>query len=494
MRAQIRIEGIERTVVSIILVLTVNGNLPGQSPASPLHPVELRCEYLVNPLGIDTPRPRFQWVLDSQPGERGRRQTAYQILVAATEASLRTGKGDLWDSGRADSSQSAQIPYGGNPLPSRLLCWWKVRVWDEQGKSSAWSELAHWSMGLLDPGDWQGGWIGSDIGSGDPHAVYLRGGMTLSKRLTRATAYICGLGYYELYLNGKRVGDHVLDPGFTDYDQRVLYVTYDVTGQLLAGANAVGVILGNGWFHPITPDLFGFEKAPWRQSPRLLVNIVLDYADGSRETVASDSSWKWSTGPLVFDCIRAGETYDAGLEMPRWNEPDYDDSHWKPAMPVPAPKGRLSAQMEPPLRVGEINRPLKLSEPKPGVYMFDLGVNLTGWVRFEAQGGPRKKITLEYNVALKPDGTLDMTNSHSHTYGRYQTDELILNGQGRGVIDPRFTYHGFRYVQVTGLAHKPALTSLEGRGVHTDWESAGEFSCSNPKINDLEKAVRRTLS
>ena len=204
-------------------------------------------------------------MLESPPGERGKKQTAYQILVAASEATLRTGHGDLWDSGKADSSQSVQVPYGGKPLSSRQRCWWKVRVWDEHGKTSAWSEPAQWSMGLLSPGDWQGGWIGSDIGPDDPHAVYLRREMKLSNRLTRATAYISGLGYYELYLNGKRVGDHVLDPAFTDYDKRVMYVTYDVTGQLLSGANAVGVILGNGWFHPITPDLFGFEKAPWRR-------------------------------------------------------------------------------------------------------------------------------------------------------------------------------------------------------------------------------------
>ncbi len=489
-----RLKGIERTMLAIILVLVVNGNLRGQSSIPLLRPVALRCEYLVNPLGVDTPQPRLQWVLESPPGERGKKQTAYQILVAASEATLRTGHGDLWDSGKADSSQSVQVPYGGKPLSSRQRCWWKVRVWDEHGKTSAWSEPAQWSMGLLSPGDWQGGWIGSDIGPDDPHAVYLRREMKLSKRLTRATAYISGLGYYELYLNGKRVGDHVLDPGFTDYDQRVLYVTYDVTGQLLTGANAVGVVLGNGWFHPITPDLFGFEKAPWRQPPKALINIDLDYADGSRETVASDNSWKWSTGPLVFDCIRAGVTYDAGLEMPQWNEPNFHDSLWKPAVTLPAPKGRLSAQMEPPLRVTETRKPVKLSEPKPGVYLYDLGVNLTGWVRFEAQGDPRQKITLESNVALKPDGTVDSTNSHSHTYGRYQIDKLILNGQGKGVIEPRFTYHGFRYVQVTGLKSKPALSSLEARGVHTDWESAGEFSCSNPKINNLEKAVRRTLS
>jgi alpha-L-rhamnosidase len=489
-----RLNGKAPTMLAILLLLLINGNLRGQGSISNLRPAALRCEYLVNPLGIDTPRPRLQWVLKSKPVERGKKQTAYEILVATSEAALRAGKGDLWDSGKVDSSQSAQVPYGGTPLLARLRCWWKVRVWDEHGNPSAWSGPAQWSMGLLGPGDWQGGWIGGDIGQDDPHAVYLRRAVKLSQRPTRATAYICGLGYYELYLNGKRVGDHVLDPAFTDFDHRVMYATYDVTGQILAGANAVGVILGNGWFHPITPDLFGFEKAPWRQTPRLLINVHLDYADGSHQTIASDTSWKWSTGPLVFNSVRSGETYDAGLEMPQWNEARYHDSVWKPAVDLPAPKGRLSAQMEPPMRATETRKPVKLSEPKPGVYLYDLGVILTGWVRFEALGEPGQKITLDYNEVLNPDGTLDTTNSNTHTYGRFQSDQLILNRQGQGAMEPRFTYHGFRYVQITGLKHKPEMASLEAREVHTDWESAGEFSCSNPKINHLEKAVRRTLN
>lgn len=478
----------------IVLTIIATGNLRGQSPVSSMHPAALRSEYLVNPLGIDTLRPRLQWELESSAGKRGKRQTAYRILVATSPANLRAGRGDLWDTGKVESSQTAQISYGGKPLTSRLQCWWKVRVWDEQGKASAWSGPAHWSMGLLDKSDWHGEWIGGNIGLDDPHAVYLRREMKLVKHPTRATIYICGLGYYELYLNGRRVGDHVLDPAFTDYNKRVMYVTYDVTSQFSTGANAVGVILGNGWFHPITPDLFGFEKAPWRQMPRLLINIDLEYADGSRETISSDTAWKWSTGPLVFNCIRGGETYDDRLAMPHWATSSFPDSEWKPAVSLPAPKGRLMAQMEPPMRVTETRKPVKVSEPEPGVYLFDVGVNLTGWVRFEAHGKPGQMITLEYNDALNPDGTLDTKNSHSHTYGRFQTDELILNGRGQEVIEPRFTYHGFRYVQVRGLSYEPSLSSLEALGVHTDWESAGEFSCSNPKINELEKAVRRTLS
>ncbi len=482
-------------LLSLILTLLLQAELRGETNTSRMKPVALRCEYLVNPLGIDVLQPRLSWVLESMhPGERGLKQTAYRILVATSEARLLAGQADLWDSGMEESNQSTQVVYTGKPLASRARCWWRVRVWDEQRRSSPWSEAATWTMGLLNFADWRGHWIGGITDPQDAHAIYLRKAFFLRRRPTRATVYICGLGYYELYLNGKRIGDHVLDPAFTDYDKRVLYVTYDLSGLLHQGANTIGVILGNGWYHPITPDLFGFEKAPWRQAPKLLMNADLKFSDGSRQVIASDSSWKWSTGPIVFNCIRGGETYDARLEKARWNEPRYDDAGWQGAVVVRAPRGQLKAQMEPPLRVTETVHPAKLSEPKPGIYLFDLGVNLTGWARLEVSGDPGQKISLDYNEVLHPDGTLDTKYSHSHTYGRFQVDELILNGQGRGVLEPRFTYHGFRYVQVTGLKHKPALSSLVGMGVHTDWESAGEFSCSNPKINQMEKAIRQTLS
>jgi alpha-L-rhamnosidase len=349
-------------------------------------------------------------------------------------------------------------------------------------------------MGLLHASDWAGHWISGSTGLNDASAVYLRHVARLPQRPVRATAYICGLGYYQLYLNGRRVGDHVLDPGFTDYDRRGLYVTYDVTNLLRVGENAVGVILGNGWFHPITPDLFGFERAPWRQPPKLLMNIDVEFSDGSRQTLASDPTWKWSTGPIVFNCIRAGITYDARANMPGWTEPHYVDANWLPAVQVDAPRGELRAQIQPPMRITESVHPVRLTEPKPHVYVFDLGTDLTGWVKFEAHGEPGQKITLQYNLMLKPDGTLDMKYCHSHTYGRFQTDELILDQHGKGMIEPGFTYHGFRFVEVTGLNYRPSLNSLTGVNVHTDWQAAGSFSCSNPMINRMQDAIRRTLS
>lgn len=479
----------------IVLLWPLLGIGQQEGASGSLEVGSLRCEYLVNPMGIDVPRPRLSWILEAEDsGARGLDQTGYQILVASDPAKLSPGKADLWDSGKVASDKSSQVEYSGKALPSGTLCWWKVRVWDQSGRVSAWSSPGMWSMGLLHASDWAGHWISGSVALNDAHAVYLRRVASLSQRPLRATAYICGLGYYQLYINGQRVGDHVLDPGFTDYDKRVLYVTYDVTHLLREGQNAVGVVLGNGWYHPIIPDLFGFEHAPWRSSPKLLLNIDVEFPGGSHETITSGSSWKWSTGPIVFNGIRAGITYNAGLAMPGWTQPEFNDSHWQPAVEVSAPKGQLTAQMEPPMRVTEIHHPVRLTEPKPNVFVFDFGVNLTGWARFEAHGEPGQKILLKYDLVLSPDGTADMQYCHSHTHGRFQTDELILNQQGEGELDPEFTYHGFRYVEVDGLNYTPSLGSLVGVTVHTDWQSAGSFASSNPKINRMQKAIRRTLS
>jgi alpha-L-rhamnosidase len=465
------------------------------SESSVLIPAGLRCEYLTDPLGIDAVRPRLSWTLAArETAARGLKQAAYRILVASSAAKLQANHPDVWDSGKVKSDGSNQVEYSGKPLHSRTQCWWKVRVWDQTGSPSPWSKPARWSIGLLQASDWSGHWISGSTGSAETEAVYLRRVADLPRLPSRATAYICGLGYYEFYVNSDRVGDHVLDPGFTDYNKRVLYVTYDVTRLMRRGKNVVSVILGNGWYHPVTPDLFGFENAPWREPPKLLVNIDLEYRDGSHQVIASDSSWKWSHGPVTFNCVRGGITYDARLEKPGWNETGYEAAGWLPARETAAPKGQLRAQMQPPIRVTETVSPVKLTEPRANIYVFDLGVNLTGWARFEAHGQPGQKITLKYDLVLNPDGTVNMKYCHSHTYGRFQTDELILDQHGRGVLEPRFTYHGVRYVQVEGLNYTPALSSLTARNAHTDWQPAGEFSCSDPMINRMQRAIQRTLS
>lgn len=454
---------------------------------------ELRCEYRVNPLGIDVVRPRLSWILQSS--QRGQKQTAYRVLVASSLEKLNSDEADLWDSGKVKSDRTIHLVYEGRPLKSRMRCWWKVRVWDKDGKASAWSKPGMWSMGLLSPSDWEADWIGAEQRalSGNPFvAIMLRRETALTKPVKSAAARICGLGYYEFFINGNRVGDHVLDPAFTDYTKRVLYVTYDITSLLKKGDNALGVILGGGFYRLATPDLFGFNKAPWTKAPKLLLEIDVEYTDGTRQSIISDRNWKWSTGPIVFNCLRGGETYDPRCEKQGWSHNGFDDGEWKQAIRLPAPGGRLASQQMPPIRVHKTIIPVKLTEPTPGVWVYDLGVNISGWVRFHTHGPAGQKVTLEFNELLNEDGTVNMAHCSSHTKGRFQRGELILSGRERDTFEPRFTYHGFRYVQIKGLPHKPDLANLVGRWVTTNPDPTGSFECSNDGINKIHELVTRT--
>lgn len=451
---------------------------------------DLRCEYLTDPLGIDVARPRLSWTLRSK--KPAQVQSAYQVLVASSMRNLRRDQGDLWDSGKVNSDESIHVIYAGKPLRSRARCYWKVRVWDKRGKASRYSRPAHWEMGLLSRREFGGKWLSaaaparSDV-SYEP-SPYFRKTFTLSKRVKRARAYICGLGYHELYLNGEKVGDHVLDPAFTRYDKRVLYATHDVTDQLVRNANAVAAVLGNGWYNMHTRAVWDFDKAPWRDRPTMMCQIYVQFADGSSKTITSDSSWKVSTGPIVFDSIRNGETYDAKLEMPGFSTADYDDSAWEPALVVPGPEGKLAAQMLPPIKVTKTIKPLRLTEPKAGVYVFNMGQNIAGWARLKVRGPAGTKVVMKYAERLNANGTIDQEE-----IGKFikqwepQTDTYILKGHGIEIWEPRFVYHGFQYVQVTGLAEKPTLDTLCGRVVHTSFEPVGEFVCSNDLFNSIQR-------
>lgn len=447
----------------------------------------LRCENQDNPIGIDALQPRLSWWMLSPV--RGQRQTAYCVLVASSEALLRRDKGDLWNSGKVLSDQSAQVLYAGKPLTSGMRYYWKIRVWDIDNKPTPWSQTSFWTMGLLNKDDWKGSWIGARPGtpSGQRHpfrdgkrkeigtidtadgpAVLLRRQVILDKKPVRATVYICGLGYYELYINGRRVSENRLDPAFTDYMRRVLYVTYDVSNLVKPGENAVSVMLGNGFYNLQTPDLFQLEKAPWRTPPKMRLNMVVEFSDGSSSTFVSDDKWKWATGPIRFNCIRGGETIDARKDLGRWMETGYDDSAWKPVLEVVPPLGRLSPQALPPIRISEQFQPQSITEPKPGVYLVDFGRNLAGWVRLTASGHKGQLVTLDYNEAIHEDGTLDKKAQTTHTYGRYQHEECILSGATNEVFEPRFTYHGFRYVEINGLDKPPRSEDLTAFRLHTN--------------------------
>jgi alpha-L-rhamnosidase len=444
---------------------------------------DLRCENLENPTGIDAAQPGLSWILDSTG--RGRDQAAYQILVASSRENLADDNGDLWNSGRVNSSQSVQVSYAGKPLASGALCFWKVRVWDDQGTVSEWSQPAFWTMGLLQPEDWRAKWVGLDgeVVTNESRrlpARWLRKEFAAPNEIKRATVCFSGLGWSELYINGEKIGDHVLSPPLSEYPKRVYYETFEVAGRLKPGANAVGVVLGNGRFyapsraHPTKTLSFGF--------PKLLLQLHVEYADGTATNIVSDESWKLTTnGPIVANNEYDGEEYDAREEFPGWSEPGFDDSQWQPVQIVSAPGGVLSGVRQEPIRVTQKLKPVSVKELNPGVFIFDMGQNMVGWCQLKVRGPAGTQVELRHAETLKPDGSLYTANLRSAR----ATDIYTLKGHGEEVWQPRFTLHGFRFVEMTGYPGRPTLDSLIGCVVNDDLPVTGEFECSNPLLNQI---------
>ncbi|MFH1745898.1 MAG: glycoside hydrolase family 78 protein [Planctomycetota bacterium] len=623
-------------------------------------PANLRCEYLVDPLGIDETAPRLSWeMVDSR---RGAVQTAYYILVADDRQKLDAGVGNLWDTGQVAGDESIQIVYAGKPLRARMQLWWKVRVWDKNGNPSPWSAPGRWSMGLLEPGDWQANWIGDptapppvsspnngyhseladnpetqkwiDIDLGQSSAIdavrlfparpynwirdepgflfpvrfkilvasradfndavtvvdrtpedvpgpgaepqtyefspvegrYIRllatrlrerdsgqfglalaemqvlskdvnvaGGKEVSAsdsierpewsirflvdddlvshglmgmeplvppmlrksfvfderaKMARAVVYVTALGLYELHINGQRVGDRRLAPEWTDYHQRVQYQTYDVSELLRAGENVIGVQLADGWYAgriglaQIVPG--GPPRAIYGRQPRLLLQLEIERADGELERIVSDESWRLTTdGPLRVADLLDGEVYDARQDRPGWDKAGFDDATWQAVGVFAATDAQLVAQPNEPIRVTREIIPVGVTEPRPNVYIFDMGQNFAGWCRLRLHGSPGQTVTLRHAEVLNPDGTIYTDNLRSAT----ATDRYTLRGDGVEVYEPRFTYHGFRYVEVAGLTEAPPLETLTGCVVHTDAREVGEFKCSDPLLNKLWRNI-----
>jgi alpha-L-rhamnosidase len=459
-----------------------DGNGAGQGR---LTAVGLRCEYLTAPLGIDTPKPRLSWVLDSS--DRNQAQTAYQILVTSSDGAM------VWDSGKVVSAQQLHIPYGGPALTSGQRVSWTVRVWDRDGAPSAASAPATWEMGLLSAADWKGKWIAGSTALVDPPAPapFLRKTVALSKTVNSARIYVAAAGYYELYVNGQKMGDEVLAPGFTRFDRRLLYVTHDVTASLQQGTNVIGLVLGNGFFNQTVGTDWGFEKAPWRATPRALVQAQITFTDGTSQTVVSDDTWHFATGPILYDQVRSGETYDARLEKTDWAAAAYqEDASWKPALTVSGPAGVLSARMFPPIKVTQSLPAKSVKSPKAGTYVFDFGQNLAGWVRLSLSGPAGTSITLRYGERIAADGTVDQTIIKQGNFGRLQTDTFIMKGQGTEVWEPRFEYNGFQYVEISGLTSSPSLDIAVARAVNTAFDAVGQFSSSNALFGKIFEATR----
>ena len=458
---------------------------------------QLSCEHLWNPLGIDISRPRLSWKMNA-PG-RGDRQTAYQILVASSPGILSSNTGDLWDSGMIVSNQSVLVTYDGQALTSGEACYWKVRVWDENGNVSAWSPMATWTMGLLSPSDWTAQWIGMNENaniSPAPPSPMLRKTFAITKPVARATTYICGLGYYELQLNGAKVGDHVLDPSYTRYDYHAYYTTYDVTTNLVQGQNALGAQLANGYYNQWANDYWNTYNAPWRALPQMILQLVVQYTDGTMNMIVSDATWKASTGPLVLDTTRLGEVYDARLEQAGWSTASFNDSAWTNAVTRTGISGKLLAPDAEPVKVFQSVNPVRIIpvSGQSGVYTFDFGENLVGWGQLTVSGAAGTTVKMIYGELTNNDNSVDQTNINglvcvnqmANLKPYFQADTYILKGSGTETYAPRFTYHGFRYAQVSGLPSVPTTNTLVAQVVHTAFNPAGSFQCASDLLNRIE--------
>ncbi len=508
----------------------------------------LTCEQLESPVGIDSADPRLGWKLQSLG--RGTLQTAYQILAATSPEALEEGSADLWDSGVVRSDNSIMVPYAGRELPSAAQCWWKVRVWDQKGERSEWSAPAGFVTGILRPEDWGGAkWIALEPDgkvtvpalhglaidqdeynrTAQSHRLpQFRRVFPVGERLAQALLYVTGLGQFDCFLNGEKVGDHFLDPGWTKYDREALYVGFDVTQGLKAGQNVLGVMLGNGFYH-IPPARY-YKLIGSFGAPKMRLCLVLRYEDGTEETIVSDASWKATDSPITFSSIYGGEDYDATLEQSGWkSDPAFDDSRWESALEVEQDIV-LKAQTQTPLKVRQVLPTVTRFRNEKGDWIYDLGQNASGIVRLSVQGEAGQSVTLRPAELLNADGTANQSATGSPYYFKYtlagnHAGEGSENPAGEGSAQdegcdpgnhsgshaperwqPQFTYYGFRYVQVEGAVPQgednpeglPVIVSLEGLHTCNSAEEAGTFICSKPMFNSIynliDWAIRSNLS
>jgi alpha-L-rhamnosidase len=446
----------------------------------------LRCEYAHDPLGIASRRPRLSWVFESD--RRSERQTAYRVLVASSREGLARGEGDLWDTGRVESDRSTGVVYAGRPLVSRQRAFWKVRVWDGGGSPLEWSPPARFELGLLDRSGWRAEWIGvppPGKSAASPPATFLRKEFTAGRAVRRARLYASARGVYELFLNGHRVGEDLFRPGWTDYRDRFQSQTYDVGALLRDGTNALGVVLGDGWYR-------GHVGAPGRMSggraTRALVQLEIEGDDGTHEWIVSDGSWKVQTsGPIRMSDMLMGETYDARLEMPGWAEPGYDDGGWTAAESEPLGDVPVVPQRGPSVRKVMELKPVSVQETPPGsgTFVFDMGQNMVGWARLHVEGAAGATVRLRFAEVLEEDDSISTANQR----GARAADHYTLKGGGPEVYEPAFTFHGFRYVEVTGDPGTPRIDAITGVVISSLRERTGSFETSSEMVDQLQSNI-----
>ncbi len=477
----------------------------------------LTCNYQTNPIAIDSNQPLLSWIVNA--GGFNREQTAYQVLVASQPHLLNEKEADFWNSGKVLSSQSAHVKYKGEKLFPTKKYWWKVKIWDENGEVSSWSPVNTFETALMNETSWgRAKWIclSEDARTSEyrfreyktermsePVMVtsnpvgYFRDEIFAEKEIENARAYICGLGYYELYINGEKTGDHVLDPAPSNYDKQAYYVAYDVTSQLKSGKNTLGLIVGNGFYG---------QSISWKNDPeserdmafgmpaaRLLVKLI--YTDGSDAEFYTDENWKNSTGPIVFDNVYGGDTYDARFEIDGWNTSGYDDSAWSKVKTISPKLDKISVQEMPPIRrLKELAPQRVFKSPVTGNWIVDFGQNIAGWVNITVNEKEGQVIEIIPTEALTQSGdNIYPGSTGGGANGMPQLLQYICKGNGSETWEPKFSYHGFRYAQITGVTGKPDARMIKAVLVATDVEQKGNFVCSDPLLNKMDTISRWTI-
>lgn len=442
---------------------------------------KLSCEYKKNSLGIDVLRPRLSWKIESD--SRSIMQVAYQIQVSCEDDKFNSL---VWDTGRVESDQSIHVEYNGTVLKTRCRYYYRVRIWDNKGSISEWSEVAYWEMAFLNSNEWSAEWITADfrvdVKESGPSSMF-RKTFELKSGIKKARIYVTSLGLYELHLNGSRVGDYWLTPGWTSYHKRLQYQTYDVTDMLKEGNNALGAILGDGWYRGNL--VWAGRRNVYGEKAAVLIQMHVVYEDGKEEVIVTDNSWKASTGPILMSDIYNGEIYDARLEKEGWSTAGYNDADWIRVELLNHTREILIAQENVPVKIVDKIKPVSVIKTPAGETVLDIGQNMVGWMEFDVEGKEGDVVTLRHAEVLDKDGNFYTENLRSAN----QTIKYILKGKGRERYRPSFTFQGFRYVKVEGYPGDVTCESFTGLVIHSDMEQTGSFECSDELINQLQHNI-----
>jgi alpha-L-rhamnosidase len=468
-----------RVALILFFMLTMNWSV-----AQKLQVAELTCENEDNPIGIDIKIPHFSWKLVTS--QRAIKQKSYELRVGLDPVALAKGQNILWTSGTVASDQSLFIPYQGPALNSKQRYYWQVRISDNTNASSRWSELKFWEMGLLNSGDWTASWIepeipGDSVGRPSP---MLRTGFELKKPIRSARLYVTAHGLYEAHLNGQRVGDQYLTPGWTSYNKRLQYQTYDVTKLLKQGANVAGVLLGDGWYRGHLA--WENNRNIYGKNLGLLFQLEVAYNDGTKETITSNDNWKCSTGPITRSGLYYGEAYDARLEIPDWAHAGFNDASWKPVRVLNIGKENLLASYGPPVRKHETFKAAKIVTTPAGETIVDFGQNLVGWIKLTVTGPAGTKITIHHAEVLDKKGNFYTDNLRAAK----QEIVYVLKGSGQEVYEPRFSFFGFRYIRIAGYPGVLKPENVVATALYSDMTTTGQFSSSNALINQLQHNIQ----